>query len=64
MSHTDERTIVKEHMNFIIGLILQPGFKKLVDWENLQRENVLLPDSAFESSSVCNFVILTALKLQ
>ena len=64
MSYTDELTIVKEHMNFSLGLLLQPSFKKVVDWENLERENVLLPDMTFESSAVCNFVILTALKLQ
>ena len=56
--------IVKEHMNFIIGLLLAPDFKSIVNWQSLRRDDVCVEDSVMEElPAVRNFVILSALKI-
>ena len=54
---------MKEHMNFIVGLLVQPDFKKIVNWLSLTPSTVTIEDVAFEMPGVRNFVILTALKI-
>jgi len=61
---SDELTIAREHMNFIIGLLIQPDFKQLVNWLTLTPETVTMEDAALELPNLRNFVILTALKIQ
>ena len=51
-------------MNFIIGLLVQPDFKKVVNWLSLTSSTVKMEDAACETPGVRNFVILTALKIQ
>ena len=50
-------------MNFIVGLLVQPDFKKIVNWLSLTPSTVTIEDVAFETPGVRNFVILTALKI-
>ena len=61
---SDEVTIVKEHMNYIIGLLVQPDFKRIVNWLSLTPDTVTMEEPAFEVPGVRNFVILAALKIQ
>ena len=56
--------IVKEHMNFIVGLLISPDFKQVINWANLRRETLAIEEQAMESSSgLRNFIILSALKI-
>ena len=64
LCHSDELTIVREHMNFTSGLLVDPKFKEIVNWKTLNRENVTIEDQYFEDPSLRNFVILSALKIQ
>ena len=50
-------------MNFIVGLLIAPDFKKMVNWMTLTTEDVTIQDPAFEVPGVRNFIILTALKI-
>ena len=67
---------MREHMNFIISLLLAPDFKTVVNWHGLRKEdvNLILDDSgnrigaggvnAIEDlPAFRNFIILTALKI-
>ena len=44
MCQSDELVIVKEHMNFILGLLLAPDFKLIVNWQSLRSEDVCIED--------------------
>ena len=35
LCHSDELTIVREHMHFIVGLLIAPDFKRMVNWLSL-----------------------------
>ena len=50
-------------MSYIIGLLVQPDFKRIVNWLSLTPESVTMEEAAFEVPGVRNFVILTALKV-
>ena len=63
LCHSDEITIVKEHMSYIIGMLVSPDFKQLISWTSLTRENIMLPDGALETLSLRTFIILTAMKI-
>ena len=51
-------------MSYIVGLLIAPDFKQMVNWLNLKSENVTLEESSLEIPNLRNFVILTALKIQ
>ena len=55
--------IVREHMNYIVTLLLEPEFKHSVNWTSLTQEKVTMDDKELDAPSVRNFVILTALKI-
>ena len=51
-------------MNFIVGLLISPDFKQVINWANLRRETLAIEEQAMESSSgLRNFIILSALKI-
>ena len=64
LCNSDELTIVREHMHFIVGLLLAPDFKRMVNWLSLDSSQVTLQDHQFDRANLRNFVILTALKIQ
>ena len=65
LCQSDELVIVREHMNFIIGLLLAPDFKQIVNWSSLRSTDLALDESAMEDvPCIRNFIILTALKIQ
>ena len=52
-------------MHFIVRLLLAPDFKRMVNWLSLKGDDVTLGEKQFsQAPSLCNFVILTALKIQ
>jgi len=51
-------------MNYLVGLFLAPDFKKMINWLNLKSEDVTLEETALETPTLRNFIILTALKIQ
>ena len=63
LCHSDELQIVKEHMNFIVGLLIAPDFKNIVNWLSLSSEDVSIQDDCLELPKVRNFIIMTALKI-
>ena len=64
LCNSDQMNIVKEHMNFIVGLLISPDFKQVINWANLRRETLAIEEQAMESSSgLRNFIILSALKI-
>ena len=50
-------------MNFIVGLLIAPDFKNIVNWLSLSSEDVSIQDDCLELPKVRNFIIMTALKI-
>ena len=55
---------MREHLGYLVSLLVQPAFKQIVNWLTLTPECVTMDEAAFEVPGVRNFVILTALKVQ
>ena len=44
LCQSDELVIVREHMNFIIGLLLVPDFKRTVNWSSLKSSDLSIDE--------------------
>jgi len=55
---------VKEHLHFVVNLLVAPDFKRMINWLSLKREDVTLKHTQIEDANLRNFIILTALKIQ